>query len=244
MYDRWRARLRELDEGSDKEAPDFATFWAAGEFELPAGPEHYTMLERFRADPDGAPLRTPTGRIEISSARIASFGYSDCPGHPVWLDSLAASGRHPLHLLANQPDTRLHSQLDVGALSQKGKIAGREPIRLHPEDAAARGVAAGEVVRVFNDRGACLAGAVLTDALRPGVVQIATGAWFDPVPDDHPYAPLCAHGNPNALTADAPTSRLSQGCSGAHTLVQVERYVGPLPPVTVTALPPIAPLTA
>ena len=42
----------------------------------------------------------------------------------------------PLLLVANQPATRLHSQLDVGAISQAGKVAGREPIRLHPDDAA------------------------------------------------------------------------------------------------------------
>ena len=50
-----------------------------------------------------------------------------------------------------------------------------------PSDAAARGIADGDIVRLFNHRGACLAGAVLTDAVRPGVVQLATGAWYDPI---------------------------------------------------------------
>ena len=53
-------------------------------------------------------------------------------------------------------------------------------MRIHPDDAAARGIADGDVVRVFNDRGACLAGAVLDEALRPGVAQLSTGAWYDP----------------------------------------------------------------
>jgi biotin/methionine sulfoxide reductase len=48
---------------------------------------------------------------------------------------------------------------------------------------------------------------------------------------------LCVHGNPNALTADVPSSRLSQGCTGQHALVQVERFAGDPPPVTVTAPP-------
>jgi biotin/methionine sulfoxide reductase len=39
------------------------------------------------------------------------------------------------------------------------------------------------------------------------------------------------HGNPNMLTRDAGTSRLSQGCSGQHALVEVERWNGPLSPV-------------
>jgi len=93
---------------------------------------------------------------------------------------------------------------------------------------------------VFNDRGACLAGAVLTTAIRPGVVRLPTGAWFDPVPGAGPV-PLCAHGNPNVLTPDVPSSRLSQGCAGQHALVQVERWTGPVPPVTVGAPPPLLP---
>ena len=124
----------------------------------------------------------------------------------------------------------------MGATSQRGKVAGREALQMHPQDAAARGVAAGDLVRVFNDRGACLAGTVVTTAIRRGVVRLPTGAWFDPVPDAGP-APLCAHGNPNILTPDIPSSRLSQGCAGQHALVQVERWTGPPPPVTVGSRP-------
>jgi biotin/methionine sulfoxide reductase len=156
-----------------------------------------------------------------------------------WLGAPLAR-RFPLHLIANQPSTRLHSQFDVGATSQRGKVAGREAIQMHPQDAADRGIAAGEVVKVYNDRGACLAGAVLTTAIRAGVVRLPTGAWFDPVPGTGP-TPLCAHGNPNVLTADVPSSRLSQGCAGQHTLVQIERWTGEPPPVTVGSPPPLLP---
>ena len=60
-------------------------------------------------------------------------------------------------------------------------MADREALRLHPDDAAARGIADGDVVRVFNERGACLAGAVVTDEVRAGVVVLPTGGWYDPV---------------------------------------------------------------
>jgi biotin/methionine sulfoxide reductase len=206
------------------------------------------LFERFRADPDRHRLGTPSGRIELFSPTVAGFGYPDCPGHPAWLEPEEWLGgprarRFPLHLIANQPATRLHSQLDVGEVSQRAKVAGREAIWLHPADAAARGISDGDVVRVFNDRGACLAGAVLTDAVRRGVARLPTGAWFDPVPGaDGPV--LCAHGNPNVLTADVPSSRLSQGCSGQHVLVQAERYPGEPPPVTAGAPPPLARLAA
>jgi biotin/methionine sulfoxide reductase len=241
LYGEWRDAM--LAQGHD--VPEFAEFWEAGEYRLPGGPTHFTLLESFRADPDRSPLRTPSGRIEITSATIAGFGYPDCPGHPVWLEPDEWLGsqrarRFPLHLIANQPATRLHSQLDMGATSQRGKISGREALQMHPADAAGRGIAAGDVVRVFNDRGGCLAGAVLTTALRRGVVRLPTGAWFDPVPDAGPE-PLCAHGNPNVLTADRPSSRLSQGCAGQHALVEVERCSGPLPPVTIGSPPPLLP---
>ena len=66
---------------------------------------------------------------------------------------------------------------------------------------------------MFNDRGSCLAGAVVTDAVRPGVVQLATGAWYDPLDPADPDA-MCVHGNPNVLTFDRGTSRLAQGLRG------------------------------
>jgi biotin/methionine sulfoxide reductase len=133
-------------------------------------------------------------------------------------------------LIANQPATRLHSQLDFGAASQAAKVNGREPVRINPLDATARAIREGDVVRVFNDRGACLAGAVLSDALRPGVVQLSTGAWYDPE-DPAAEQPLCVHGNPNVLTPDIGTSRLAQGCTGQLARVEIERFHGPLPPI-------------
>ncbi len=86
-------------------------------------------------------------------------------------------------------------------------------------------------MRVHNQRGACLAGAVLTAAIRPGVVQLATGAWVDPA-DPARIGSLDKHGNPNMLTLDKGTSKLAQ-CSSAQTvLVEIERFAGQPPAVT------------
>ena len=76
-------------------------------------------------------------------------------------------------------------------------------------------------------RGSCLAGLVVSDALRPGVVQLSTGAWYDPSGTDV----TCVHGNPNALTEDVGTSSLSQGCTGQLVRVRVEPYEGAPPRV-------------
>ena len=213
------------------DAPGFDAFWANGELPLPESPDTGGILAAFRADPAGHPLPTPSGRIEIASATIAGFGYDDCPGHPAWLPPTEPpTPATPLWLVANQPATRLHSQLDFGAHSQAHKHRGREVLTLHPIDAAARGIAHGDIVRVHNARGACLAAAHVADTLIPGTAQLPTGAWYDP---DDPAAPnpLCVHGNPNVLTRDIGTSRLGQGSTGQLTTVQVERYAGNLPPI-------------
>jgi len=227
LYGRWRDRLRTNDA-----IPDFDDFWNAGFLELPRRADDYVMLAEFRGDPQLKRLATPSGRIELYSDRIASFGYDDCPPHPTWLapaEWLGAAGSYPLHLVSSQPRYRLHSQMDAAPVSARGKVAGREAVAINPADAAARGIADGEVVRLFNDRGACLAGAVVTDAVAPGVVRLSCGAWYDPPDADD--APTCAHGNANVLTRDRGTSRLGQGSSSATVLVEIARWTEALPPV-------------
>ena len=240
MYDRYRAGAARL--GMD--LPPYEEFWELGHLEMPVPEQHHIPFGAFRADPAAAGLNTPSGKIEIASATIAGFGYDDCPGHPVWRaprEYLGAelAARFPLHMLTSQPATRLHGQLDQGAVSLASKVAGREPLAMHPDDAAARGLAAGDIIRVFNDRGACLAGLKLDDGLLQGVVVLATGAWFDPLEPGVPGS-LCVHGNPNVLTQDVGTSRLGQGPSAQSCLVQAERWDGPLPPIRVHAPPEMA----
>jgi biotin/methionine sulfoxide reductase len=214
--------------------PDFDTFWKTGWLEIPAARDEYVMFEEFRSDPAKHPLRTPSGRIELYSERIAGFGYDDCPPHPAWIEPAEWLGsdiaaRYPLHLVSSQPRDRLHSQMDSGPVSASGKIADREAIALNPTDAEARGIAAGDIVRVYNERGACLAGAELSDSIRPGVVRLSCGAWYDPA--DAGENALCLHGNPNVLTRDQGTSKLGQGPTSATTLVEVERWSGAVLPV-------------
>ena len=238
IYEPTRRALQE--QGID--APDFDRFWDEGELALPTQNWDGGIVRAFRRNPEAAPLPTPSGKIEITSATIAGFFYADCPGHPAWLPQAEDAGpeaaaRFPLQLVANQPATRLHSQLDFGATSLASKIKGREPVRIHPQDAASRRIADGDIVRVYNERGSCLAGAVLSDALRPGTVQLSTGAWYDPE-DPAAESPLCVHGNPNVLTRDAGTSRLAQGCTGQLTLVEIERFDGPLPRIKAFDPPP------
>lgn len=239
---RWMyANMAEQAQAQGLQLPPFNEFWAQGLLRLPAAESPKVMLAAFRADPEAHPLKTPSGRIELHSARVAAFGYGDCPGHAVWREPFEwlgseQAGRYPLHLISDQPQTKLHSQLDHSALSRAEKIRGRQSVYLHPEDADRRGIAEGDTVRLFNERGACLAGACLSESLMPGVVRMPTGAWWDP---SHPGEPesLDRSGNPNTLTRDQGTSRLAQGCAAQTCLVEVERWVGAEMPVQVHTPP-------
>ncbi len=104
-------------------------------------------------------------------------------------------------------------------------MGGRQAIHVHPLDAAERCIVQNDIVRVFNERGACLAGARLDDALMRGVVVMPTGAWFDANDSS-----LERHGNPNVLTMDRGTSRLAQGSSAHSALVEIASWSDGEPP--------------
>ena len=212
----------------------FDQFWEKGLLDFRSTPQPSVLLSQFRADPEAHPLSTPSGRIEIYSETISGFGYPDCPGHPVWREPFEWLGgnvakRWPLHLLSDQPKYRLHSQLDHGKASAKGKRNGREQVYLNPADAAARGIHDGELVELRNDRGRCLATATVTAQIMPGVIRLATGAWYDPGNDAEGALEL--HGNPNALTLDRGASSLSQGCAAQTCLADIRRYLDKPPPI-------------
>lgn len=201
------------------EIPDLEELRERNWIDLPVrGPEHaLAPFAAFREDPGGAPLDTPSGKIEIFSATIDGFGYDDCPGHPTWMppgEWRGNSGRYPLHLVSPQPGDKLHSQLECAIADLPGERPA--PVTVNPADADARGIRHGDPVKLYNARGICLARAVVSGDIMPGVVALSTGSWFDP--DDNGTE---TQGNPNVLTRDAGTSRLGQGCSAHSCLVDL-----------------------
>ncbi|ARO13413.1 biotin sulfoxide reductase [Ketogulonicigenium robustum] len=214
--------------------PRFQDFWDTGYFKMPEPEGDYTMFASWRADPDGRPLGTPSGKIELFSDAIAAEAGQ--LGHPAWLDpeewlGAPAAQTHPLHLLSPQPARKLHGQMDFSSYSRAGKRHDREILVMHPDDAAQRGLSDGDAVRIFNDRGACLAVLGVDPAVMQGVVLLPTGATYDP------DGTLDRNSNPNVLTRDIGTSDLGQGSSAQSCLVQVERLNGPLPPLRVMHAP-------
>lgn len=200
------------------ELPNWGSFQKDGWIKIPTPDKPTIMMQDFRRDPEANPLATPSGKIEIFSETIDSFGYDDCPGHAVWLDPMEWLGNadpDQLHMISNQPRNKLHSQLDHGSVSRADRSKGVEPVTMHPDDAAKRSLSAGQIVSIHNQRGACLAELKISDVIRPGVIQIATGAWYDPDGD------TCRKGNPNTLTPDKGSSALAQGPIAHSCLVNV-----------------------
>ncbi|HAT2630511.1 TPA: trimethylamine-N-oxide reductase TorA, partial [Citrobacter freundii] len=104
---------------------------------------------------------------------------------------------------------------------------------IHPDDAKARGIVEGDLVRVWNARGQVLVGAHVSDGIKPGIICIHEGAW----PDIENG--ICKNGGANVLTADIPTSRLANGCAGNTSLVYAEKFTGEAPKLTVFDEPAI-----
>lgn len=225
------------------EMPVFDVFWESNKpLEFPLGKEQADFVRHadFRADPLLNALGTASGKFELYSTAIEKYGYDDCPPHATWMEPVERLGgpstRYPLHVAANHPQMRLHSQLCGTVNRQSYAIAGREPCWMHPEDARARGLSDGDVVRVFNDRGQILAGLKITDDICRGVIRINEGGWFDPA-NAREIGSLCRYGDVNNLTTGLSTSKLAQGNCGHTGVAEVERFKGSPPPVVVFSQP-------
>lgn len=226
------------------ELPPFDKFWQANNyiaFPLDEPARDWVRFADFREDPLLNPLGTPSGKIEIYSATVAAMQYDDCPGHPIWMPPHEwyrgpQAARFPLSLSSGHPINRLHSQLDNTPLRRKYAVADREAIIINRQDAQQRQIRDGDLVRAWNDRGQLLAGAVVSDNIRPGSVRISEGAWYGPA-DPSQSGSICTNGSVNCLTFDIGSSRLAQGNCGQMAQLQIEKYAGEAPANTAHRVP-------
>lgn len=213
--------------------PEFAEFWKKGYVLFPEG-KPWVRHADFREDPELHALGTPSGFIEIYSNKIASFGYDDCKGHPMWFEKAERSHggknseKFPFWLQSVHPDKRLHSQLcESKELRETYSVQGREPLYINPQDAEQAGIQDGDLVRVFNDRGQAIVGAVVSGDFPRGVVRLQEGAWYSPL--DEKVGSVDTYGDPNTMTLDIGTSKLAQAVSANTCLVNIEKFVGDAP---------------
>jgi len=128
-------------------------------------------LADFSADPRGYPLSTPSGKVEIASqAYHQDTGF---PAIPTWQPP-PADPRFPLRLITPKSPHLVHSQgSNIPQIRDKPAHA----LSMHPQDAAARAVRDGDLVLLFNERGAARILARISDDLIPGVVCLPEGGW-------------------------------------------------------------------
>jgi trimethylamine-N-oxide reductase (cytochrome c) len=213
--------------GAAAETP-FEEFWEKGyaRMPVPEAARKWTRHSAFYNDPDGAPLHTDSGKIEMFSESISAMEIDDCPGMPVWMEKheyLGNAKEGQLHVVSPHPWFRLHSQMDQSEkLRALYKVQGREPVRINAEDAAARGIEDGDLVELYNDRGTVIAGAVVSDEIMPGVVSIYEGAW--PSLDSKGR---CNSGLVNFLTSTQRSSGLAQATTANTVLCEMRKCEDP-----------------
>jgi len=211
-----------------------------GYFVIPTDPEwkkHSPGLLDFYQDPEKNPLKTPSGKIEFYSQNLAKHFPDDKERPPVprWIpygeshqESLLhpRAKQYPLLIISNHPRWRVHSQHDditwlreIPTCKVKGPDGYKyEPLWISPLDAAKRGIETGNVVKLYNDRGAVLGGAYVTERIMPGVVYMDHGARYDPIIPGE----LDRGGAINTISPRKTTSKNATGMATSGYLVQVE----------------------
>ena len=136
----------------------------------------------FRLDPEKHRLDTPSGKIEIFSKQLHDFGKPDeVPPIPKyireWESPFDGESMYPLQAIGHHTLHRVHSTHDNNDWLEE---AFPQRVFINPVDAAPRGIRDGNLVRVYNERGALVIPCRLTPRIMPGVVDIPQGAWYEP----------------------------------------------------------------
>ena len=195
-------------------------------------------LRQFHDDPEKHKIPTPSGKLEFYSERLAKHFPDDKerPPLPKWIekgimhDERLSSSRakmFPLILQSNHGRWRVHAQCDDITWTREAptcKVIGPdgykyEPCWLHPSEAEKRGIQNGDIVKIFNERGIVLAGAYVTERLRPGVAYIDHGARVDFIKAGE----IDRGGAINTISPGNITSKNAVGNAVTGYLVQVEK---------------------
>jgi anaerobic selenocysteine-containing dehydrogenase len=122
---------------------------------------------------------TASGKLEFVSDRMAEAGLDPVagytPAHETSERDTALTRKYPFALITPASHYFLNS-IFANVIRQQRR-SGAPALLIHPQDAAPRHIAAGDEVRVANERGWFFAVAEVTDAVRPGVVASPKGRW-------------------------------------------------------------------
>ena len=138
----------------------------------------FVRFEHRHGDFEHQSFRTPTGKVELYSERLAALGLDPLPD---WVPLAATRNTDSAFPLTLQTGLRErayhHSRFRDQAWARK--MSPDPTLRVHPNTAARLGIADGDWVRVETSRhaGACRLRAKLTDATAPDIVVTGMGWW-------------------------------------------------------------------
>lgn len=184
-------------------------------------------------------LGTPSGKIEFVSRSLTEFDANDeeRPPMPRYIPSWEGHGvelaqRFPLQLITPHPKHSFHTHNDnktlwIDRISQHRIYKDGYywwPVRINPDDAAGRDIKHGDIVKVFNDRGAVLAFAYVTERIRPGTVHsYEGGSKYDPLEPGVPGS-IDRGGCMNLLTSGRLLSKNVPGMASNSCLVEISKW--------------------
>ena len=171
--------LREFAKGA--KIPDWDEFCRAGIYRYPQKDPEVCFKAQIE-DPENNPFPTPSGKIEIYSETIAGWGLDTYPPIPKYIPPIEGpdnplTEKYPFQLTTPHFKRRQLSKQDCIPWLREVQ---RQVVRINTKDAEERGIVHGEEVRVFNDRGQVFIPARVTERMRPGVVEIPFGCWYNP----------------------------------------------------------------
>lgn len=201
-------------------------------------PDHFNPK---RNTPKAKELGTYSGKIEFVSESLKKYLPDDeeRPVSPRYIQSWEGhlselAKKYPLQLITPHPRYSFHTHHDANA-SWLGEIKGHRvlkegimwrPVRLNPSDASPRGITDGDIVKLFNDRGAVLCIAEVTERMRPGVVHSYYGSGkYDPIEPGNPDSPDRG-GCVAILTPSRMLSKNAPGMAPNSCLIEIEKWRG------------------
>ncbi len=209
-------------ERSDATLP-FDEFWEKGvaHIEVPKEARNWVRHGDFYENPEKHPLHTVSGKIEMYSETFAGFKMTECPPMPKWLEPVeylgnATSGQ--VHVVSPHPRMRLHSQMANAEIRKYENVRGRQHVRISVEDAKAKGISSGDLVELYNERGAVIAGAVVSEKIMKGVASLEEGNWIQ-----LDSRGRCNSGAINVITTSKACSDLSQATSANSCIVNIKK---------------------
>ena len=184
----------------------------------------------------GKGLPTQSGKIEFVPNSILR-GDPDNPERPAlnryipsWegLQSRDLVAKYPIQMISTHPRYSFHTYSD-GKGSTINDIEDHRLLvdgysywvmRIHPDEAAARGIKQHGLIRVFNDRAAVICAADISPLMMQGVIHaFESCAVFDPVPDPMGWADR--GGCLNLLTPPRPQVQGTEGMGSVSCLVEI-----------------------